>query len=132
VPKLTPDSQPLLRLDLETGAVNKTRNLLFGSLVAASMLVGIVLGATVLAKSAFTPASAAAAATSPPSPGFKSNEDPAHEKGESAAQEAAENSGQRPFGGGPGHSNETPAHEAGESAAREAAENAAPHATPPP
>src|ERR1700693_4840650 len=103
--------------------MNKTRTLLFGSLVAGAMLVGIALGATVLAKSSFGPALAAAAATSP-APTFKSNEDPAHEKGESAVQEAAENSGQRPFGGGfNGHSNKDPTHEKGESAAREAAEN---------
>ena len=59
---------------------------------------------------------------------FKSNEDPAHEAGESAAREAQENSGQWP-GPGPGHGgafkpNEDPAHEAGESAAREAQEDA--------
>lgn len=91
------------------------------------MFVGGVIGASALARS--TPVSAAQTAASPsPSP-FKSNEDPTHEKGESAAQEAAENSGTfHPGGpGGPlaGQSNETPSHEAGESAAREAAENAA-------
>ena len=60
---------------------------------------------------------------------FKSNEDPAHEAGESAAREAQENSGQWPGPGGGPHGgafkpNEDPAHEAGESAAREAQENA--------
>jgi uncharacterized membrane protein len=110
--------------------MNKTRTLLFGSLVAGAMLVGIVLGATVLAKSSFGP-TIANAATATPSPAFKSNEDATHEKGETAAQEAAENSGQRPFAGGGlnGHSNEDPTHEKGESAAREAAENAAKPAT---
>ena len=111
--------------------MNKTRALLFGSLMAAAMLFGVVLGATVLAKSTLTPANAAAAAVSP-APTFKSNEDATHEKGETAAQEAAENSGQRPFGGGVGHPNETATHESGETAAREAAENAAIKATPTP
>jgi hypothetical protein len=68
-----------------------------------------------------------------------SNEDPAHEAGESAEREAAENAGQTGGGwhrdgdadgdGGEHHgfrggSNEDPAHEAGESAEREAAEDA--------
>jgi hypothetical protein len=112
--------------------MKNTRTLLFGSLVAVAMLFGIVLGATVLAKSSVTPANAAVTAASP-SPGFKSNEDPTHEKGETAAQEAAENSGQRPFGGGfGGHSNEDPTHEKGETAAQEAAENAAAKVSPTP
>lgn len=92
------------------------------------MIFGGVLGATAMSRSTLTPAHAALTAASP-SPGFKSNEDPAHEKGESAAQEAAENNGtfhpSGPGGAFSGHSNETPSHEAGESAAREAQENAA-------
>ena len=111
--------------------MKNTRTLLFGSLVAAAMLFGIVLGATVLAKSSLIPANAALTAASP-SPSFKSNEDATHEKGETAAQEAAENSGQRPFGGRSGHSNEDPTHEKGESASREAAENAAAKVSPTP
>ena len=100
--------------------------------MAGAMLVGIVLGATVLAKSTLGQTNVFAA-TASPTPSFKSNEDPTHEKGESAAQEAAENSGQRPFGGGfNGHSNEDPTHEKGESAAREAAENAAGKVSPTP
>lgn len=55
-----------------------------------------------------------------------SNEDPAHEAGEPAAQEAQENA--TGHGAGPGNGafkpNEDPAHEAGESAAREAQEDA--------
>jgi len=111
--------------------MNRTRILLFGSLVAVAMLFGVVLGATVLAKSTLTPANAATAAATP-TPSFKSNEDATHEKGETAAQEAAENSGQRPLGGRNGHPNEDPAHEKGETAAQEAAENAAIKATPTP
>ena len=102
--------------------MDKTRVLLFASVVAAAMVFGGVLGATVLARSTITPASAALAAASP-SPTFKSNEDATHEKGETAAQETAENNGTfHPGGPGAGPSNETAAHEATESAAREAAE----------
>src|SRR5579859_369069 len=94
--------------------MNKTRTVAFASTVAAAMLFGGVLGATVLANvSAASPSPSPAA-----SPGtFKSNEDPTHEKGESAAQEAAENNGTLHPGGGPGGgpSNESPAHEATES-----------------
>ena len=106
--------------------MTKTRLLVFASVVAAAMVFGGVLGATVLSRVSFTPALAAVAAASP-SPSFKSNENATHEAGESAAQEAAENNGTAPHGpGGPGRpggqSNETPAHEANESAAQEAAE----------
>jgi len=101
--------------------MNKTRTVAYASTVAAALLFGGVLGATVLANvSAASPSPSPAA-----SPGtFKSNEDPAHEKGESAAQEAAENNGTFHPGGGPGGgpSNESPAHEAAESPSREAAE----------
>jgi len=101
--------------------MNKTRTVAFASTVAAAMLFGGVLGATVLANvSAASPSPSPAA-----SPGtFKSNEDPTHEKGESAAQESAENNGTLHPGGGPGGgpSNESPAHEATESPSREASE----------
>ncbi|SRR5712692_3258833 len=105
--------------------MDRKRILVFASVVAAAMVFGGVLGATVLARSTLTPANAALAAASP-TPTFKSNENATHEAGESAAQETAENNGTfRPGGpGGPGGgpSNETSAHEAGESAAQEAAE----------
>jgi len=56
---------------------------------------------------------------------FKSNEDPTHEKAETAQQEAAEDSGQAFHAGfRGGKSNEDPAHEAGESKDREAQEDA--------
>jgi hypothetical protein len=102
------------------------------SLIAAS-IGALILGGGVLATVAFgatghgksragTHASRSATTTG----AFTSNEDPAHEAGESAAVEAAENSGQRPHGahGGAFRPNEDPAHEAGESAAREAEEDA--------
>lgn len=107
--------------------MNKTRTLIFGSAIAAAMLFGGVIGATVLAKSSNVSANSVFAAASPnPASNTtpKSNEATAHETGETAAQETAENNGTaRPAGGGPkGPSNETAAHEATESAAREAAE----------
>ena len=102
--------------------MDKTRVILFASVVAGAMVFGAVLGATAFSRASLVPALAALTATSP-SPTFKSNEDPAHERNESAAQEAAENNGTfRPGGHGGGPSNESAAHEAGESAAQEAAE----------
>jgi hypothetical protein len=65
--------------------MNKIRTLLFGSVVAAAMIVGGVIGATGLAKSPVTSANAAFSAASP-APTFKSNEAAAHETGETAAQ----------------------------------------------
>ena len=110
---------------------------------AGSLVAGGVIGATLagpLAATASNNGSAnraantsnggnaygflAAASAAPKAGTFKSNENPTHESGESAAREAQENSGQRPSGGfGPGGSNENATHEQGESAAREAQEN---------
>jgi hypothetical protein len=102
-------------------AMNKTRTLLFASTLAAAMLFGGVVGATVLANS--TAANAASPSPSP-SPGvFKPNENASHESGETAAHETAENNGTfHPGGPGGGPSNETSTHETTESAARESAE----------
>ncbi|MHB8611642.1 MAG: hypothetical protein ACYDAL_04315 [Candidatus Dormibacteraceae bacterium] len=106
--------------------MNKTRSLIFGSVVVASMIFGGIVSATVFAKtqSAFNVSAAVTAASPTPSP--KSNEATTHESGESAAHETAENNGTlHPGGsGGPGGglSNETSAHEAAETAAHEAAE----------
>jgi uncharacterized membrane protein len=104
--------------------MNKTRSLIFGSVVVASMIFGGVISATVFAKTSLPFNVSAASSAASPSPGpFKSNEATAHEAGESAAQETAENNGTfRPGGPGGGPSNETSAHEGTESAAREAAE----------
>jgi len=91
------------------------------------MIFGGVVSATVFAKTSlpFNVNAASAAASPSPSP-FKSNEATAHESGESAAQETAENNGTFHSGGpgapGGGPSNETAAHEAAEPAARESAE----------
>jgi len=105
---------------------NKPRTLLLGSAVAASMLVGGVIGATVLAKSTLSPVNAAPFAAASPTP--KSNEVAAHEAAETPAQEAAENNGTARPGGG--HPNETAAHEAAETPAQEAAEDAKIKAAP--
>jgi hypothetical protein len=96
---------------------------------AAAAIVGGSIGVAAL-----NPFSIASAQTTPststaPAANGKSgsNEDPTHEAGESAAREAAEDSGQFHGGGHFRHgggSNEDPTHEAGESAAREAQEDA--------
>jgi hypothetical protein len=103
--------------------MNKTRTLIYASTVAGAMLFGGVVGATVLAHSTLIPALAASPSPSPSPGAFKSNEDAAHESGESTARETAENNGTFHAGGpGGGQSNETSAHETSESAARESAE----------
>jgi len=107
--------------------MSKTRKVTFGAVVVASMIFGGVISATVFAKTSLPFNVNAAVTAASPSPGsFKSNETAAHEAGESAAQEAAENNGTfhpgGPGGPGRGPSNESAAHEASESAAREAAE----------
>jgi hypothetical protein len=75
--------------------------------IAASGLTGGVIGATIIGAgtaainaapvattaAANNAATTAAAAASPAAGTFKSNEDPTHEAGESAAREAAENNG---------------------------------------
>ena len=101
--------------------MNRTRTILFASVVTTALVFGGVIGAAA-ARSGNTPLSVLAASS--PTPAFHSNEDATHESKESAAQETAENNGTfRPMGPGPnGMSNETSAHEAGESASREAAE----------
>jgi len=107
--------------------MDRTRVILFGAVVAAAMIFGGVAGATAFGGGTLTPAIAALTAASP-SPTPKSNEATAHEAGESAAQEAAENNGTARLGGGHpcgGHANEDATHEKAETAAQEAAENAA-------
>jgi hypothetical protein len=78
------------------------RKAIVAALAGGSMLTGVAIGA------AFTAGSSVNAATTPTSsagnradasasPGvFVSNEDPAHEAGESAEREAQEDAGQRP------------------------------------
>ena len=111
-----------------------TNNKIMAAVISGSLLAGGALGLTLfgpgLASAQTTgTTSAPAAATAPPAaagatPGtFSSNEDPAHEAGESAQREADEDSG-KAFGG-PHGSNEDAAHEASESPAREAEEDAA-------
>jgi len=111
--------------------MNKTRLILFGSVVAAALVFGGVVGAAA-AHSTFSPGASVLAALSAASPSPSSNENATHEAGESAAQEQAENNGTfHPGGPGVGghpcggHSNEDATHEKSETAAQEAAENAA-------
>ena len=102
--------------------MDRTRLLLFASVVAAALIFGGVIGANA-ARSGLSPSTAVFAAIAAASPTPSSNEATTHESGESAAQEAAENNGTFHPGGGPGgQSNESAAHEANESAAQEAAE----------
>jgi hypothetical protein len=112
--------------------MNNARKAVLISAVLGSMAAGGILGATVFApaaSNASTSGSTTASGGSGSVGTFHSNEDPAHEKTESAQREADENSGKGYFGardhaGGAFHSNEDPAHEKTESAAREAEENA--------
>jgi hypothetical protein len=107
-----------------------------GAAISASALVG-GLFASILGTGTVAINAAPVAATDTTTTGAtgtpKSNEDPTHEKAETAAREADEAAG-KVHGGGHGHGmhkpNETAAHEAAEDPGREANENAAPNATP--
>jgi hypothetical protein len=78
------------------------RKAVIAALAGGSMLAGVAIGAVFAAGSsvnaATTPTSSSnTRADASASPGvFVSNEDPAHEAGESAEREAQENAGQRP------------------------------------
>ena len=101
------------------------RLLLAAGITAVLVAVGIA-GTAAFATTAGFARPNAAASPNAQSPGsFKSNEAATHETGETAAQEAAENSGTRPGPGGCHAPNENATHEGGESAAREAAEGSA-------
>lgn len=85
--------------------MNGIRRGVLAAAVAGSLAVGGVAGAAlyaatnIVASAATSPNAAtpaAAASPAPPNGKFVSNEDPAHEKGESAAREAQENAGQVP------------------------------------
>jgi hypothetical protein len=105
--------------------MDRTRVILFASVVTAALVVGGLVGAAAARGNLSAGATPLAVlAASSPSPTFKSNENATHEAGESASQETAENNGTfHPGGPGPnGQSNESATHEAGESASREAAE----------
>jgi hypothetical protein len=100
--------------------------------IVAISIAGGALGASLLGTATAatpSPSPATGNGTAPAAGTPHSNEDPAHETGESAEREAAENNGTAGYGhhGGMrgGGSNEDPTHEAGESSAREAEEGAA-------
>ena len=80
------------------------------------------------AQTTSVPAAGATSTTTPGAGGFHSNEDPAHEKGESArrAKPTRTRARRSPADGPGGHftPNEDPTHEKGESTQREAEENA--------
>lgn len=105
--------------------MKNARALVLGSAAAGAIaLGGVLFGVNAFANSP-TGSLFVAASPSPSAGACKSNEDATHEKGETAAREAAENSGQCPRGGGPGHgkSNEDPTHEKNETPSQEAAES---------
>ena len=117
--------------------MNPMRITMLVALVAGAMLVGAIVGATAHQTNlvgAFAAAASPSPQTSAGTGKAGSNEDATHEKGESTAREAAEDSGQLRGGpGGPGHGpNEDATHEQGESADREAAENAGQRPSPAP
>ena len=74
--------------------MNRTRALIVVTVAGVALVFGGVVGAFA-AVGTLTPGTAALAAlaATSPSPSFRSNEDPAHERNESAAQEQAENNG---------------------------------------
>ena len=89
--------------------MNRFTNLAVAGAIAVSGVMGGVIGAAMVganAASNATPAAAtapAASSSAAPSTGaFRSNEDPTHEAGESAAREAAENNGTATYGPGGG------------------------------
>lgn len=105
--------------------------------LGGSAAIAAVVGAGVVMAQSPTPNTGAAPKAVPGTSNsgtFKSNEDATHEKGETAEQEAAEDSGKGFRGGGMHKPNEDPTHEAGESKDREAQEDAglAPSASPSP
>jgi uncharacterized membrane protein len=118
---LTPESKLVLSLRTDDREMQRSRVILMGSVAAAALLAGGVIGATAASSPSPTPSPTAAP---------HSNENATHESGESAAQEQAENNGTfhpggpgGPGGPGPnGQSNESAAHEATESPSREASE----------
>ena len=83
--------------------MNRTRKAMVGAAMVASTLVGGGIGAALFGSSG---ASAQSTSTTTPAPAaqpgvqpggrFVPNEDPTHEKGESAEREAQENAGQVP------------------------------------
>ena len=99
---------------------------------------GAALSLLALAGAATTLATQSTSAQTPPTPSTAngttatSNEDPAHEAGETPEQEAAENNGTARHGGKGSGSNEDAAHEANESPEKEAAEHAARGTNPAP
>lgn len=109
------------------GAALGTGMLAAGALGYALFIPAVSGAQTTTVPAGATAAAPAAGGSTTPGP-FHSNEDPAHEKGESAQREADENSGKAFAGHGPGDGhftpNEDPAHEKSESATREAQENA--------
>jgi len=119
-------------IDSKKAAVTAVVTLALGAGVLASVALGATKAKHHPAKGTVHAALAATTTGTTTTGSFKSNEDATHEAGESAAREAAEDSGQAgPRGGGAFKPNEDATHEAGESAAREAQEDAGQRPTSP-
>ena len=127
------------RIKVAAAAAALTGSAAFGAYATMSvMTAGAATPADVQNAGFVTVAAPASPGASPGT--FKSNEDATHEGGESAAREAAEDSGTAAPGGHAGvrpggGSNEDPTHEGTESPQREAAEGgaaASPSPTPTP
>ncbi|HEX9546468.1 MAG TPA: hypothetical protein VF942_03975 [Acidimicrobiales bacterium] len=105
--------------------MNRKPALTLAFVIGAALVLGVLLGVTALASGGNASAHGPFLAAASPSASPRSNETATHEQNETAAREAAENSGTFHPGGPDGHngpSNETSTHEATESAAQEAAE----------
>jgi hypothetical protein len=85
--------------------VNLTRKAVLATAMAGSMLGGGAIGVAVFgagsgsaqtSSTTTAPAATPGATNAPPSGTFKPNEDPTHEKGESAQRETQETAGQVP------------------------------------
>src|SRR5712692_10543089 len=111
--------------------MSKTQSWVMMGVSSIALIIGVLLATGALTSAQTNTPTTAPSATTAPGGTFKSNEDPTHEKSESADREAQEDSGTfHPRGGGH-RSNEDPTHESSESPEREAQENAgqAPTAT---
>ncbi|HEY8766835.1 MAG TPA: hypothetical protein VIP09_06195 [Dehalococcoidia bacterium] len=102
--------------------MSKTQSWVMMGVSSIALVIGVLLATGALTSAQTNTPTTAPSATVAPGGTFKSNEDPTHEKSESADREAQEDSGTF-HPGGRGHgSNEDPTHESSESPEREAQE----------
>jgi hypothetical protein len=105
--------------------MSKTQSWVMMGVSAIALAIGVLLATGALTSAQTNTPTTAPSATTAPGGTFKSNEDSAHEAGESPEREAQEDSGTFHPGNGGGHgSNEDQTHESSESPEREAQEDA--------